>query len=42
MQNETEDKKTWQTPECVDLDVDKTSGKTVTFEEESGSYSGGS
>jgi hypothetical protein len=28
MQNETEEKKTWQTPNIYDLDVNETSGKT--------------
>lgn len=26
MQNEEKSKKAWQTPECIDLDVNKTSG----------------
>ena len=30
MQNEEKSKKAWQTPECIDLDVNKTSGSKGT------------
>jgi hypothetical protein len=40
MQNGTEEKKIWQTPECFDLDVNKTSGKPVTLENETSPNAG--
>lgn len=40
MSNEENIKQVWQTPEIVDLDMDKTSGKGVEFSSEITAYAG--
>ena len=40
MQNEEKSKKAWQTPECIDLDVDKTAGGKVSHVGEGSSVGG--